>query len=394
MSTTTTTTAEHGHGGGGKGGALMKTTTTPTSPFKRVKLDVKQSDKVIGTHSGTFQADEAMGVFLLRQLPEYRNSPVLRSRDIPLLEEKADIIIDVGGIYNHETKRYDHHQRDYDERFDSKQSGKNDGVANQEPRCTKLSASGLVYRHYGKDVLKQYYPMLSEELLQVAYVKLYDKLMEALDANDTGVEMVPPGVTALYRDATTLPARVHRLNPRWNEVDETTGQPPDPDERFEQAVTLCGHDFCAVMTQIVEADLPALSLVEAVLLNRHAIDPSGEIIAFPSGGMPWRDHLYQLEKQHQIDPLIKFVLYQESPPGTMWRVQAVTVGGKAFENRKSLPQAWRGVRDQDLAALCQIRTARFVHAAGFIGGADEYDDALTMARIALQLEDEAEQTKN
>ena len=347
----------------------------PTLAFKRVKLDgTAPSSKVIGTHSGTFQADEAMGVFLLQQLPEYRDSAVIRSRDLDVLAQKADIVLDVGGVYNHETKHYDHHQRDYNERFDP-------------DRCTKLSASGLIYRHYGRDVLQQYYPSLTGDLLEVAYVKLFDKLMQALDAHDTGVEMVPDGVTALYKDTTTLPARVSRLNPRWNEeMDEETGCKPDPDARFAKAVDLCGEDFCAVMISLVESDLPARTFVEQALLNRSQVDASGEIIVFHSGGMPWRDHLYELEKLHEVNPLIKFVLYQDT--SGMWRVQAVTVEGKAFENRLSLPQPWRGVRDQDLAGICKIRTARFVHAAGFIGGADAYEDALTMAQISLKEETE------
>jgi hypothetical protein len=50
--------------------------------FKRVKLDdVAASSAVIGTHSGSFQADEAMGVWMLQQIPAFRNSKVVRSRD-------------------------------------------------------------------------------------------------------------------------------------------------------------------------------------------------------------------------------------------------------------------------------------------------------------------------
>jgi uncharacterized UPF0160 family protein len=67
----------------------------------------------------------------------------------------------------------------------------------------------------------------------------------------------------------------------------------------------------------------------------------------------------------------------------MWRVQAVTVEGSAFTNRLSLPEAWRGLRDQALEAISQIPGSRFVHAAGFIGGADTYEAALQMARQAL-----------
>mmetsp|Transcript_8421 Transcript_8421/g.17476 ORF Transcript_8421/g.17476 Transcript_8421/m.17476 type:complete len:406 (-) Transcript_8421:52-1269(-) len=340
------------------------------SDFKRVKLDDSISDKVIGTHSGSFQADEAMGCFLLRQLPEYRLSRIVRSRD-PKILETCDIVIDVGGVYDHDKLRYDHHQRGYDERFDDGKDGKG--------RCTKLSASGLVYRHYGKEVIKAHYPSLSSQHLELVYVKLYNSLLEALDAIDTGVEMSTGEL--VYNDSTGLSSRVGRLNPRWNEVNEN-GEAPDPDERFLQASDLCGQDFVSVMTKIVESDLPAREVVEKSVLERLKIDASGEIICFPSGGLPWKGHLYELEKQHKLDKLVKFVLYTDQ--GGMWRVQAVTVEGTLFENRLGLPEEWRGVRDEDLEKLTNIKGCRFVHAAGFIGGNTFYEGALEMARVALQ----------
>ena len=137
----------------------------------------------------------------------------------------------------------------------------------------------------------------------------------------------------------------------------------------------------SVMTRIVESEIPARDLVEKALLTRTETDPSGEIIKFPSGGLPWKGHLYELEKKHSIDPLIKFVLYTDQ--AGMWRVQAVTVEGKAFENRLSLPEEWRGVRDQDLEGVSKIPGSRFVHAAGFIGGNDTFEGALEMAKVAL-----------
>jgi uncharacterized UPF0160 family protein len=344
-----------------------------SNPFKRVKLDDKVSDKVIGTHSGTFQADEALGVWMLRQLPAYRNSKVVRSRDKEVLD-KLDIVIDVGGVYDHDSLRYDHHQRGYDERFD-------EGKEGTDGRCTKLSASGLVYRHYGRDVIKQYYPTLSNESLELAYTKLYDSMLEALDAIDTGVEMAPEGVELLYKDSTGLSSRVSRTNPRWNEVDESTDEPPDADERFEVASKMCGDDFLSVMTRIVESDIPARDFVERALLKRHETDASGEVISLESGGLPWRGHLYDLEKEHNVDPLIKFVLYTDQ--AGMWRIQAVTVEGRGFENRLSLPEEWRGVRDEDLAKLAGIPGCTFCHAAGFVGGNKTYEGALEMARVAL-----------
>jgi uncharacterized UPF0160 family protein len=124
-----------------------------------------------------------------------------------------------------------------------------------------------------------------------------------------------------------------------------------------------------------------LGSVERALLKRHETDASGEVISLESGGLPWRGHLYDLEKEHNVDPLIKFVLYTDQ--AGMWRIQAVTVEGRGFENRLSLPEEWRGVRDEDLAKLAGIPGCTFCHAAGFVGGNKTYEGALEMARVAL-----------
>ena len=123
-------------------------TVMSASAYKRAKLDpsAPASAGTIGTHSGTFQADEALGVWMLRQTEAYRHARVVRSRD-PATLGPLEIVIDVGGVYDHTALRYDHHQRGYEERF-------------EEGRCTKLSASGLVYRHYGREVIK-----VSEEMI-------------------------------------------------------------------------------------------------------------------------------------------------------------------------------------------------------------------------------------
>jgi len=283
------------------------------------------------------------------------------------------LFMSLGGVYDHENLRYDHHQRGYDERFDA---GKKEG----EPRCSKLSASGLIYRHYGKEVISQFYPNLSDVQLDLAYSKMYDSFMETIDAIDTGVEMIPNVVKAAYKDRTGLASRVSRLNPRWNEKD-CGGKTPDPDKRFAKASEMCGEDFLSMLAHTVESDIPAKEFVEKALMQRMDVDASGEIIAFESGGLPWRTHLYTLEKDHNVNPLVKFVLYTDQ--GGMWRVQAVTVEGTLFENRLSLPEEWRGVRDDDLTSISGITGCKFCHAAGFIGGNETYEGALEMAKVAL-----------
>eukprot|EP00559_Dactyliosolen_fragilissimus_P002821 CAMPEP_0184857990 /NCGR_PEP_ID=MMETSP0580-20130426/3132_1 /TAXON_ID=1118495 /ORGANISM="Dactyliosolen fragilissimus" /LENGTH=367 /DNA_ID=CAMNT_0027353901 /DNA_START=209 /DNA_END=1312 /DNA_ORIENTATION=+ len=363
--------------------------------YKRSKLsstsssnEIPPSSKTIATHSGTFQADEALGVWLLRQTSTYRNSPVIRTRD-PAIYSKADIVIDVGGIYDHERRLYDHHQRDYNERFEAKLKRLPDGSTEESERCTKLSASGLVYRHYGREVIHNFYPELQESHLDWTYTKMYDRFMESVDAVDTGVEPFPEGFKPLYSDSTGLSIRVSRLNPRWNE--ECTDEDENgPDDRFEIASGLCGQEFLDILTGVVESDIPAKTFVETAVKQRFDVDSSGKIICFPSGGLPWKGHLYNMEKDMGLsddnddaqNQLIKFVLYTDQ--GGMWRVQAVPIEGRKFDNRLGLPEPWRGVRDEDLEKISGIKGAKFCHAAGFIGGAQTYEGALEMARAALK----------
>lgn len=48
----------------------------PEPIAKRMK-----STRVIGTHSGSFHADEALGVAMLRMTDEYRDADLVRTRD-------------------------------------------------------------------------------------------------------------------------------------------------------------------------------------------------------------------------------------------------------------------------------------------------------------------------
>ena len=40
---------------------------------------------------------------------------------------------------------------------------------------------------------------------------------------------------------------------------------------------------------------------------------------FGSGGVPWKEHLYAIEKKNKLDDVVKFVLYQDD--SGMWRIQ-------------------------------------------------------------------------
>lgn len=86
----------------------------------------------IVTHNGTHHADEALAVHLLRKLPQYASAELIRTRDKALIEQ-GTIVVDVGAEYDDARRRYDHHQRGFEETFDSAHK-------------TKLSSAGLVWK--------------------------------------------------------------------------------------------------------------------------------------------------------------------------------------------------------------------------------------------------------
>lgn len=75
----------------------------------------------------------------------------------------------------------------------------------------------------------------------------------------------------------------------------------------------------------------------------------------------------------EVDPLIKYVLYQDS--SSKWRIQAVPVSSSSFQSRLALPEQWRGLRDGVLSEKAGVEGCIFIHASGFIGGANTYEGA-------------------
>jgi uncharacterized UPF0160 family protein len=166
--------------------------------------------KTIGTHNGTFHCDEALAVFLLRQTNTFRDAALKRSRD-PAVLGTCDIVVDVGAVYDETTLRFDHHQRGFTEVF---------GHGFE----TKLSSAGLVYKHFGKDIIaNNIQTSLDDPKVHTLWLKLYKEFIEAIDAIDNGISQYPTDIKPRYRSRTDLSSRVGALNPAWNQpVDSDT----------------------------------------------------------------------------------------------------------------------------------------------------------------------------
>ncbi|KAL5816790.1 hypothetical protein ACOSQ3_025168 [Xanthoceras sorbifolium] len=342
-------------------------TTHVSSPGFSTSSPINLPIKRVGTHNGSFHCDEALGCFMIRLTDKFCNAQIIRTRDPKVLEE-LDAVLDVGGVYDPSNDRYDHHQKGFEEIFGHGFS-------------TKLSSAGLVYKHFGKEILaKELQVDEGHPNVHRLFLALYKSFMEAIDAVDNGINQYDTDKPPRYVNNTNLSSRVGKLNLDWIEPDQSAEK---ENEAFQRAMALSGSEFLDSVRYYAKSWLPARSIVIDCLAARYDIDPSGEIMLLRTF-CPWKLHLFELEEEMKIEPSIKYGLYQDDR-GKQWRVQAVAVSPDRFESRKALPAQWRGLRDDELSKESGIPGCVFVHMSGFIGGNQTYEGALAMARAALKI---------
>lgn len=322
--------------------------------------------KKVGTHNGSFHCDEALGCFMMRLTSKFSDAEIVRSRD-PKVLETLDAVLDVGGVYDPPTDRYDHHQRGFDQNFG-------------HGFVTKLSSAGLVYKHYGREIVAKELG-LSEDHPDVerVYLAVYKSFMEGIDGIDNGINQYDTDKLPRYANETHLSSRVGRLNPDW--MDEQT--PEAENQAFHKAMNVAGAEFLQSVRYYARSWLPARAIVSDCIADRKEADSSGEILVLKHF-CPWKQHLAELEEELKIEPTIKYVLYEDDR-SKGWRVQAVSVAPGLFESRLPLPAVWCGMRDEELSKESGIEGGVFVHMSGFIGGNKTFEGALAMAKKALAM---------
>lgn len=70
------------------------------------------------THDGVFHADEVTAIALLETFRYSSDVTIKRTRSARAMTS-ADMLVDVGGVYDPEKKYFDHHQEDYDGKLSS-----------------------------------------------------------------------------------------------------------------------------------------------------------------------------------------------------------------------------------------------------------------------------------
>ena len=114
-----------------------------TDATKLAQIKQQYPKRVIGTHSDTFHCDEVLACTMLLYTDQYKDCAIVRTRDQEVLNT-LDILVDVGSDYIPETLRFDHHQKTFTDTWDN---------TNEKYKGIRLSSAGLIYRHFGREVI-------------------------------------------------------------------------------------------------------------------------------------------------------------------------------------------------------------------------------------------------
>ena len=287
------------------------------------------NDKTIVTHNGNFHADDVFSIAALKII--FPSFTLIRTRDNAIIND-ADVVIDVGGQYDPETNRFDHHQR---------------GGAGARENGIPFSSFGLVWKKYGLAICDD-----NQDVANAVDAGL----VSTIDAIDCGhVEGVATGIS--------LSQTISMFNPTWEEES-------DFDAAFDQAVEFANTLLIRFVAS-ARGGLNAKKIVAQAI--KQADDPRLIVLERYT---PWKKTVHSLSDE------ALFVVYPSH--SGKWIVQTVPAELGSFEDRKSLPAPWAGLSDDEFQAVTGIDDAMFCHNGLFIAGAESFESVMSLAAMALE----------
>ena len=311
----------------------MKKIELPNAKGNYVLVEIVDNEKDANyiTHSGTFHADEIMAtVFLLNKfgcLKLYRTNEV---------DNKSAFIYDVG------FGSYDHHQTSFNK-------VRENGI--------KYSSCGLVWDVFANDIADALNINDNDDF------KLWvDKnLVMDIDRDDNG-QAISTNVDIKQQ---TIPNLISLFNPNWDDN-------KDENECFLKALEFANNIFNNLISNYVSKE-NAKSIVE------EAIEHNTNGVIILDRYMPWKDIVITSKNSKAKDVL--YAIFPSKRGG--YNIVATPKECGSFEVKKTFPKAWAGLGKEELRKISGIKTINFCHNNLFICSCNEYDDAILIAKIAI-----------
>ncbi|MEL7430990.1 MAG: MYG1 family protein [Chlamydiota bacterium] len=282
--------------------------------------------KTLGIHDGAFHADEVTAAALLLLFDQIDVKKIYRTRD-PLILSTCEYVCDVGGVYDPQTKRFDHHQVSYK------------GV---------LSSAGMVLK-YLKDI-------------HILDTYLYDyfnrSLILGVDAHDNGLAKVEIGFCSFSQ-----------VISNFVPIEQTTSKKEMDSAFFEALQFVVRH-----LEKLLKRYHYTVSCREKV---EEAMKKNQKFLEFQDP-LPWMENFFLLGGEKHP------ALFVIMPAGEHWKLRGIPPNLKdRMKTRYPLPVEWAGLHDQELAKVCGIHGSIFCHKGRFISIWKTKKDAYTAMDLVL-----------
>lgn len=293
--------------------------------------------QTIVTHNAKFHSDDVFAVATLLLL--YPEAKIIRTRDEEEIK-KANIVVDVGGIYNEQSMRFDHHQI---------------GGAGKRDNGVEYASFGLVWKKFGEQVAG------SKEVARI----IDQILVQSIDAGDNGINTYKSVIDGIF--PYTINGVVDLYRSTWKEVENW-------DNSFLQSVEWAKW-LIQRQIKIARDDIEA----ETIVKNIYEKTTNKSIIII--------DEKYDFGRESVCGTLIDYpepmyaVLFRSD--SNNWQVVTIRKEMGSFENRKSLPEVWKGKQEKELSDITGVEGCVFCHRSGFMCVVKTKEGAEKLAEIAL-----------
>ena len=292
----------------------------------------------IVTHDAGFHTDDIFAVATLSLIleKEGKEFTVTRSRDKNIVAS-GDYVVDVGGEYNKDRNRFDHHQ---------------EGKAGERGNGIPYASFGLVWEKFGEVLCGN---------LETAK-KIDQRLVQPIDALDNGVKILKNEIKDVYPfDIGSIDFMFY---PTWKEEDVNI------DDRFLDRVTFA-KSLLSRMIVFIGDEIEA----EKFVIDAYNNADDKRLIVVVSNKYPWNEVLIKFS-----EPL--FAVYK-NPGEDTWSFKGLRNDYTSFVYRKFLPISWAGKTGEELEKTTGVKGAVFCHNARFMAVAKTKEAILKMAEIAL-----------
>jgi len=286
------------------------------------------------THDGRFHADEIFALAVLKLV--FLDLEIVRSRDENVYKA-ADIIVDVGNIYDPENLIFDHHQRSFSLKRES-------GIP--------FASFGLVWKKFGQS--------LCGSTEAADYID--SVIVQAIDADDNGIEIIRTAFDGIRFH--TLSDIIESFVPRYVNNEKVQ-------KGFERALNFAVSYMKSQIKLARELFEVALPTIRNVI--KIAEDP--RILIFNKFDKAWLSLISQESEN------ARFVIFPTHR--NTWAIRSVPQKGKKFEYCKLLPAEWGG-RQKDFAAISGIDDALYCHNGCFLAEAQTLEGASKLTVFALE----------